>query len=457
MNKILKIIMVTIVLCIYFSNAAFAKFEKINAEEANKIYITQRNKDKLPFDKHFSIKLQDGNYLIIESYHPFSLLWDDTISDLIQEKLKREYFLKFNKPSMVNTVLYKEFPQTKAEKDGFKNYIDKYFEKYMTLSEEEKEKIYLPLLKNNKHYYNKYLYIKEREKKVEHAQIYNPKTKEFKIVGKRTIQGQINYKYKTLLKNGNVLLVYEKPLIIDYPENVQTKFEFEVYNTQTETFQKLKDLDNVKIIHIFDDGEILLNIVNQNKTLKTSIYNIYNGHFTDLENTIENPHSKHIKLTDGRLLIFNRKENKTYHIVYFDHKNNSIKKSKYDICGILYTPYHEQENFVYFLSKKEIYKLDTQNDLFEKIGEIKIPTSGNTTKFINNSIFIYNKYNYSFDGSISSNTAIEIFNVKTKKTTIKKFLKLANIDTQWAVIPLKENKVLLYLKEDKKGFIYTED
>ena len=29
MNKILKIIMATIVLCIYFSNAAFAKFEKM--------------------------------------------------------------------------------------------------------------------------------------------------------------------------------------------------------------------------------------------------------------------------------------------------------------------------------------------------------------------------------------------------------------------------------------------
>ena len=68
--------------------------------------------------------------------------------------------------------------------------------------------------------------------------------------------------------------------------------------------------------------------------------------------------------------------------------------------------------------------------------------------------FIFNKYNYSFDGSISSNTAIEIFNVKTKKTTIKKVL---NIDTQWKVIPLQENKVLLYLGENKKGFIYTED
>ena len=90
MNKVLKIIIITIIFCIFFSNTTFAKFEKINAEEVNKIYITQKNKDQLPFDKHFSIKLQDGNYLIIESYHPFSLLWDDKIS--FKKKLKKSIF-----------------------------------------------------------------------------------------------------------------------------------------------------------------------------------------------------------------------------------------------------------------------------------------------------------------------------------------------------------------------------
>ena len=467
--------MICSIFSFYFSDIAFAKIEAIDIHEAEKIIQAEENKTKLPFSKTDSIKLQDGNYLITESLPLISEMFDTEIKNLIEEQLKKVYItpnstLKIKTQSgeithVSNNSIHKEL--SKIQKDELKKYLSEYLQKYITLSEEEKAKIYVPLLKDykykvatvNNHSYKKYLNDIERRKKVENAKIYNVKTKEFKTVGKRTIQEKHYSGYTTLLKDGSVLIGYNQPKYKSYPQHKYKKIKFEIYDPKKESFKRLKDLDNANIIHIFNNGKILLNIVeetknNENKVIKTSIYDIFSGNYADLERVIENPFFKKIKLNDGRLLIFNKDWEKEYQLVYFNPKDNSMKISSHNIYCYCADFYNTPNDIVYFVSKGGIYKLDTKTDAFEQIGKIKNLSDGYATKFINNSIFIYNKYNYMFDGSIAYQNNIEIFNVKTRKTTIKRVMRL---DPQWDILSIDKDKVLIYNYINKKSYIYTED
>ncbi len=333
MNKIFTLFAVAVIFCFLNSSFALAKFETISAENASQI-IEKNKPEKFPFDLEESITLKDGNILVLKSMPVESELNGKIIKELIRGVL----WQKYNKLQATNSV-----------NEPFTTYVYKYMEKYVDLSEEEKEKIYLPLIKQlgtNNENYKKYLINRGRRIAVENAKIYDVKTKKLKKVGKRTIQEEICSEYTTLLNDGRVLIGYNPPEYYGgYPNTKLKKIKLEVYIPETESFKRLKDLDNATIIHIFDNGKILIQKYQEpekNKyiNIKTAIYDINSETTTYIDKSIDTVNSTHHKLKDGRILLFTKGKNrKTYvpdipkfktlkdlnnaKITHIDRKNNS--------------------------------------------------------------------------------------------------------------------------------------
>ncbi len=474
MNKLLKSLIILILFSIPLSNIALAKIEKINQQEAE-ILFEKDNKDKkekLPFYDYQAVKLQDGNFLVLKSSELFSERWYSQIEFVIKEKLRKEFIeqnykipqsnIKTSSGKVLehknNTYTHMNLLSTKEEKRKFDNYFYNYKKRYIILSEEEKAKIYLPLLKEHAdgYYYQKYLDYIKVQKEYENAQIYNTKTKELKTVGKRNIQGKI-YK-KALLDDGRVLVIYNNPHFHGHPP-IPNDRKLEIYSPETEKFKRLKDLKNTNIIHIFGNGKILANITDEKdyrKIKKTAIYDINSQSYTDLNLTINHPYYKKIELSDGRILIFDVDSDKSK-FIYFNPKDNTLVQSKNTFCFHCFEFFRAENDIIYLISSMDINKLDAKNDTYEKIGEIKIPRRDCKMELINNSLFIYNGENLNrcyFDGSCEPENRIEIFNVKTRKTTIKRKL---GSQYNWDVKPIDDKKVLLYIHESNESFIYTED
>ena len=136
---------------------------------------------------------------------------------------------------------------------------------YKQLSEDEREKFYLPYFKNNNNFLKNYQEYKQKYEESMYSILYNPKTNKYKKVGKIN---ERRHKPKTLLlNNGNVLV---------WGGSILGNNSIEIYNPSIEKYIQIKGKNwnnNTKAI-LMNDGRVFIS--------NGEIYNPKDNTFTKL-------------------------------------------------------------------------------------------------------------------------------------------------------------------------------
>jgi len=244
-----------------------------------------------------------------------------------------------------------------------KNYTREDFAKYRQLSEEDKKKIYLPLIQKDPELlkkYNDYLVLYERSM---HAQLYNPETEQFEYTGKVNIR-RSNPK-TVLLKDGRVFIIggmtARNPVIpIGIADDgiYSRACQIEIYDPETGIFGLINtsaSLGRISDVILFNNENIFIRIENE-----YIIYNISN-------NTFSEPrffgYGEILKLSDGRMLLFSA-ENSEFNT----HKLSepAIEKTKAQAYVYTWQRYNAMNIKIF----------DPEKEKFAATGHLAIPRGG---------------------------------------------------------------------------------
>jgi hypothetical protein len=339
---ILKVLVVFILLIgvfINFSNYSFAldyengHFEKINSDlsiqgcpvklkdgrililDIDKNYIfdpktnTFRETTRTPFGFSYisngkifpAVVLNNGKVLIIGKILDVpSLKFQNELQEPIKKALTQYEYKNNSKFSSLN-----------EEKRN--TIIVTLYKAYRKLPENEKEKLYLPIIAKDNNLlkqYNNYCKLREKSK---HALLFNPNSETYETIEKLSFNGNYSTLYTPIVKSNNEILIFSDQGDI---------YEYNFVNSNFIKINSNQDIHNIEDIQRLNDNELFL-ILYRNRYC---IYNLNTNKFSSIYE-LPNPFSYKIteilKLENNKLLLIGNRDNQK--IYEYDTLNKEIK------------------------------------------------------------------------------------------------------------------------------------
>lgn len=397
----------------------------------------------------YPVKLKDGKILFIDDEG--SILFDPSTNKFKRsaksvnnnQQLGQGILLNNEKVIFFNPIVDEPSESAIHRFDkGVKFSSNKEYKNYINLPESEKEKIYLPTIKNNPEIYAKYEQFKKDRELSLYGILYDPKTEKFEYTGKLNVRvsnfPNIN---KTKLKDGRVFAIswMNRGGIITR--------SVEIYDPSTEKFSLVQspDLKWITYVILLDDGRVF----------------VYGGGFYSIFNPENNTFSEckmlnyfdvgnMLKLNDGRI-FFIAKDHQVFKTVKKAeiHGNKSVKV--FDARQLQLT------------NTMSIKAYDPKTDSFSTIGNLLIPRGENHTfnaKLLKDGrVLIFGgqnnieNYRMGYD-KITPRNDVEIFDPKTGKS---KIINKTNYYRGHIGDYFQEGASRSILLDDGRLFIYNRD
>jgi len=204
-----------------------------------------------------------------------------------------------------------KFSSLNAEKRN--SIIDTHYKAYKQLSENEKEKLYLPIIAKDSNLLKQYNDYYELRKKSRHALLFNPLTGTYETIDKLSFNGNYSTLYTPVVKSNNEILIFSDQGEI---------YEYNFVNSNFIKINSNQDIHNIEDIERINDNELFL-ILYRNRYC---IYNLNTNKFSSIYE-LPKPFSYKIteisKLENNKLLLIgNRDDQKIYE---YDTLNKEIK------------------------------------------------------------------------------------------------------------------------------------
>ena len=338
LKKIISIVLLILGICFIFPNIAFAldyengHFEKIQTNleiegcplklkdgrililDINKSYIfnpknnTFRETTSTPFGFSYvsnggmfpAVVLNNGKVFIIGKIlkPPF-----DKFKDELYEPIKAI----FTRDELRNNP---KFASLSAEERN--SIIVARWKNFRKLPENEKEQVYLPIIRKNSdllNRYNQYCQLREKSRK---PLLFDPISETYKTIEKLRLNGDSSTVYTTFVKSNNEILIFS-----DHGEI----YEYNLINNDFTIINSNKNLGNIKYVQQLNNNELILIsygnkycIYNLNTNQYSNIYELQTPLITDI-----------IKLPNNKFLLFgNRDDQKIYEYDIFSKEIKPI-------------------------------------------------------------------------------------------------------------------------------------
>jgi len=204
-----------------------------------------------------------------------------------------------------------KFSSLNAEKRN--SIIDTHYKAYKQLSENEKEKLYLPIIAKDSNLLKQYNDYYELRTKSRHALLFNPLTGTYETIDKLSFNGNYSTLYTPVVKSNNEILIFSDQGEI---------YEYNFVNSNFIKINSNQDIHNIEDIQRINDNELFL-ILYRNRYC---IYNLNTNKFSSIYE-LPKPFSYKIteisKLENNKLLLIgNRDDQKIYE---YDTLNKEIK------------------------------------------------------------------------------------------------------------------------------------
>ena len=184
---------------------------------------------------------------------------------------------------------------------------------FRKLPENEKEQVYLPIIRKNSDLLNRYNQYCQLREKSRRPLLFDPISETYKTIEKLSFNGNYSTLYTPFVKSNNEILIFSKHGEI---------YEYNLINNDFTTINSNKNLANIENVQQLNNNELIL-ISYRNK------YCIYNLNTNQYSNIYELPTPFSYKITDiiklennKLLLIGNRNDQKIYE---YDILNKEIK------------------------------------------------------------------------------------------------------------------------------------
>lgn len=339
LKKIISIVLLIFGICFIFPNIAFAldyengHFEKIQTNleiegcplklkdgrililDINKSYIfnpknnTFRETTSTPFGFSYvsngrvfpAVVLNNGKVFIIGKIlePPFDK-FENELYEPIKALFTRDEFR--NNP---------KFASLSAEERN--SIIVSRWKNFRKLPENEKEQVYLPIIRKNSdllNRYNQYCQLREKSRK---PLLFDPISETYKTIEKLRLNGDYSTGYTPFVKSNNEILIFSDQGEI---------YEYNFVNSNFIKINSNQDIHNIEDIQRLNDNELFL-ILYKNR------YCIYNLNTNKFSSIYELPNPFSYKITEilksennKLLLIGNRDDQKIYE---YDTLNKEIK------------------------------------------------------------------------------------------------------------------------------------
>ena len=339
LKKIISIVLLIFGICFIFPNIAFAldyengHFEKIQTNleiegcplklkdgrililDINKSYIfnpknnTFRETTSTPFGFSYvsngrvfpAVVLNNGKVFIIGKIlePPFDK-FENELYEPIKALFTRDEFR--NNP---------KFASLSAEERN--SIIVSRWKNFRKLPENEKEQVYLPIIRKNSDLLNRYNQYCQLREKSRRPLLFDPISETYKTIEKLSFNGNYSTLYTPIVKSNNEILIFSDQGEI---------YEYNFVNSNFIKINSNQDIHNIEDIQRLNDNELFL-ILYKNK------YCIYNLNTNKFSSIYELPNPFSYKITEilksennKLLLIGNRDDQKIYE---YDTLNKEIK------------------------------------------------------------------------------------------------------------------------------------
>ncbi len=269
--------------------------------------------EKVTLSKHL-LYLGNGKFYFTDGNicEP-SIMFRSEIWDLIGSDFRKEAERKiYSDEDFIN-----KYPTIDSRKKAIEEERLKIVKNYNNLPEEEKEKLYLPKMKENPELYKKYLEHKKTVAQGAFGLIYDMNTKESE---RFKIPNELYYPYSAFLLTNKKMLIFNRSsdfsevwlYVLDINTKKATKIEIDknAEKELTDCFQAIKTKDG-KIVFVKQGKIIFLNP----KTMEFNIYPFkeYNSKYVHV-----------LELNDGRIALFSKQtyNNDITKVIIFDPKTN---------------------------------------------------------------------------------------------------------------------------------------
>ena len=339
LKKIISIVLLIFGICFIFPNIAFAldyengHFEKIQTNleiegcplklkdgrililDINKSYIfnpknnTFRETTSTPFGFSYvsngrvfpAVVLNNGKVFIIGKIlePPFDK-FENELYEPIKALFTRDEFR--NNP---------KFASLSAEERN--SIIVSRWKNFRKLPENEKEQVYLPIIRKNSDLLNRYNQYCQLREKSRRPLLFDPISETYKTIEKLSFNGNYSTLYTPIVKSNNEILIFSDQGEI---------YEYNFVNSNFIKINSNQDIHNIEDIQRLNDNELFL-ILYKNRYC---IYNLNTNKFSSIYE-LPNPFSYKIteisKLENNKLLLIgNRDDQKIYE---YDTLNKEIK------------------------------------------------------------------------------------------------------------------------------------
>lgn len=338
-KKIISIVLLIFGICFIFPNIAFAldyengHFEKIQTNleiegcplklkdgrililDINKSYIfnpknnTFRETTSTPFGFSYvsngrvfpAVVLNNGKVFIIGKIlePPFDK-FENELYEPIKALFTRDEFR--NNP---------KFASLSAEERN--SIIVSRWKNFRKLPENEKEQVYLPIIRKNSDLLNRYNQYCQLREKSRRPLLFDPISETYKTIEKLSFNGNYSTLYTPIVKSNNEILIFSDQGEI---------YEYNFVNSNFIKINSNQDIHNIEDIQRLNDNELFL-ILYKNR------YCIYNLNTNKFSSIYELPNPFSYKITEilksennKLLLIGNRDDQKIYE---YDTLNKEIK------------------------------------------------------------------------------------------------------------------------------------
>lgn len=339
LKKIISIVLLIFGICFIFPNIAFAldyengHFEKIQTNleiegcplklkdgrililDINKSYIfnpknnTFRETTSTPFGFSYvsngrvfpAVVLNNGKVFIIGKIlePPFDK-FENELYEPIKALFTRDEFR--NNP---------KFASLSAEERN--SIIVSRWKNFRKLPENEKEQVYLPIIRKNSDLLNRYNQYCQLREKSRRPLLFDPISETYKTIEKLSFNGNYSTLYTPIVKSNNEILIFSDQGEI---------YEYNFVNSNFIKINSNQDIHNIEDIQRLNDNELFL-ILYKNR------YCIYNLNTNKFSSIYELPNPFSYKITEilksennKLLLIGNRDDQKIYE---YDTLNKEIK------------------------------------------------------------------------------------------------------------------------------------
>lgn len=339
LKKIISIVLLIFGICFIFPNIAFAldyengHFEKIQTNleiegcplklkdgrililDINKSYIfnpknnTFRETTSTPFGFSYvsngrvfpAVVLNNGKVFIIGKIlePPFDK-FENELYEPIKALFTRDEFRNNSK-----------FASLSAEERN--SIIVSRWKNFRKLPENEKEQVYLPIIRKNSDLLNRYNQYCQLREKSRRPLLFDPISETYKTIEKLSFNGNYSTLYTTIVKSNNEILIFSDQGEI---------YEYNFVNSNFIKINSNQDIHNIEDIQRLNDNELFL-ILYKNR------YCIYNLNTNKFSSIYELPNPFSYKITEilksennKLLLIGNRDDQKIYE---YDTLNKEIK------------------------------------------------------------------------------------------------------------------------------------